>query len=105
MASPPEAVPLVTDDEARLHLRIESTGASPPDAVDALVTMLVLSASDVVADYIKHLDHDWDATTAPPLIKAAVLLVLGALYDRPNENPLSPGVTAILARYRDPALA
>jgi hypothetical protein len=105
MSSPYIPVPLVTDAEARLHLRIDSAGASPPDAVDSAVTMKILQASDIVIDYIKRYDHDWDDATAPPLIKAAVLLVLGTLYDRSNENPLSPGVIAILHRYRDPSLA
>lgn len=106
MSSPPiEAVPLVTDDEARLHLRIDGAMESPPNAVDRLLTMKILQASDIVADYIKQLDHEWDADTAPPTIKAAVLLVLNVIYDSPDQDPLTIGVKSILHRYRDPALA
>jgi hypothetical protein len=43
--------------------------------------------------------------SAPPLIKAAVLLVLAVLFDRPGDDPLMPGVKNILHRYRDPAIA
>jgi hypothetical protein len=105
MTSPPIAVPLVTDDEARLHLRVDGGPESPPSVIDQIVTMKTLQASDIVADYIKQLDHNWNEFTAPPLIKAAVLLVLSVLYDQPDGDPLTPGVKAILHRYRDPALA
>jgi hypothetical protein len=99
------AVPLVTDAEARGHLRIDGTPESPPSAADDILTMYILQASGIVIDYIKQYDHTWDATTAPPLIKAAVLLVLNVLYDTPNHDPLTTGVKAILHRYRDPAVA
>jgi hypothetical protein len=106
MSSPPyDPVALVTEDEARLHLRIDSTGESPPDVVDQTVSMKILQASEIVVDYIKYYDHPWDETTAPQLIKAAVLIVLGVLYDSPDKDPLSDGVKSILHRYRDPALA
>jgi hypothetical protein len=106
MSSPViEAVPLVTDTEARLHLRIDGAPESPAGPVDQLLTTKILQASDIVADYIKSLDHGWDEDTAPPSIKAAVLLVLNALYDRPDQDPLTAGVKSILHRYRDPALA
>jgi len=104
--SPPyTAVPLVTDQEARNHLRIDGTPESPPSTADDLLTMYIMSASGIVIDYIKFYEHVWDTTTAPPLIKAAVLLVLNVLYDDPTADPLTPGVKSILHRYRDPALA
>lgn len=106
MSSPAiEAVPLVTDTEARLHLRIDGQPESPPGPIDQLLTMKILQASDIVADYIKRLDHEWTEDTAPPLIKAAVLLVLNVIYDNPENDPLTTGVKNILHRYRDPALA
>jgi len=105
MTSPTIAVPLVTDTEARLHLRIDVDVESPPGPVDLLLEMKILQASDIVADYIKYLDHPWTETDAPPLIKAAVLLVLSVLYDNPELDPLTVGVKSILHRYRDPALA
>jgi hypothetical protein len=99
------AVPLVTDQEARNHLRIDGTPESPPSAADDLLTMYILQASDIVIDYIKQYEHTWTDTTAPHTIKAAVLLVLNVLYDNPADDPLTPGVKNILHRYRDPALA
>jgi hypothetical protein len=107
MSSPAiEAVPLVTDAEARGHLRIdEDVPESPPGQADLLLTSKILQASDIVADYIKQLDHAWDEDSAPPSIKAAVLLVLNVIYDHPEQDPLTTGVKSILHRYRDPALA
>ena len=107
MSSPAiEAVPLITDLEARLHLRIDDLAPeSPAGPVDLLLTSKILEASDIVADYIKLLDHGWDEDTAPPSIKAAVKLVLNVLYDHPDQDPLTMGVKSILHRYRDPALA
>lgn len=106
MSSPtPTSVALVTDQEARNHLRIYESSESPPSVADNLLTMLILQASNIVVDYIKDYDHGWDEDTAPPLIKAAVLLMLNLLYDDPTADPLSPGIKSILHRYRDPALA
>ena len=56
----------------------------------------------------------WDSTTVPALVQAAILLQLGELYrfrgddqEHGAQTPgdLSPLVTNILRRYRDPALA
>lgn len=105
--SSPEIVPvaLVTEDEARLHLRLDVDAESPPGPVDRLLSMKILQASDIVVDYLKLLDHEWTTDTCPPTVKAAVLLVLTMLYDHVEDDPLTPGVKNLLQRYRDPALA
>jgi hypothetical protein len=102
MSSPFVPVALVTDEEARLHLRVDEVPTTP---TDLLLVMKILQASEIVTDYIKVYEHDWTSSSAPPLIKAAVLLVLTMLYDHPSEDPLTAGVKNILHRYRDPTLA
>jgi hypothetical protein len=49
----------------------------------------------------------WTPANVPTLVKAAILIVLTALYDgrTPEDALLSPAMTDILARMRDPALA
>jgi hypothetical protein len=49
----------------------------------------------------------WIDTTCPPMIKGVVLIILTALYDgrTPGDDLLSDQLCAVLARYRDPALA
>ena len=106
MSSPlEESLALVTDREARLHLHIDATPESPPGEADDLITMKIAHASNIVADYIKNPGNGWTAETAPLLIKAATLLVLGVIYDDAAADPLTPGVKNILHRWRDPAMA
>lgn len=106
MASPePIVVPLVTFTEARNHLRVDGAVESPLGPIDQDIDEKILQASHIVTDYIKRPEHGWTDADAPPLIKAAVLIVLSVLFDRPGEDPLTPGVKNILHRYRDPALA
>lgn len=106
---------LVTLDQAKRHLRIYH------DDENIDVAEKAEQASDIIIDYIKRPDHGWtnavDPSTpsdAPSLIKAAVLLQLGYIWEyRGDEEPefvqadgyLPRAVTSILHRYRDPAYA
>jgi hypothetical protein len=91
---------LVTLAEAKAHLRVLANDQ------DTDITMKALAASDIVIDYIKRPAHGWTDTTAPALVKAAILLVLGALFeDREGGDPISDAVKSLLHRYRDPAYA
>jgi hypothetical protein len=94
---------LVSIERAKEHLNITF------DDNSADLQAKVLEASAIVVDYIKKPEIDWTEETAPPLIQAAVLLVLGDLYDHRGDDgksdPLSQAVRSILHRYRDPALA
>jgi hypothetical protein len=49
----------------------------------------------------------WDSTSAPVMIQGVVLILLTALYDgrTPSDGLLTDQMCAVLARYRDPALA
>lgn len=108
---------LITIDQAKAHLRIDTASGSPVDAADADLLLKMAAAESIVLDYLKvpaTSPEYWNDTTVPPLVQAAVLLQLGELYrfrgDDVEHGPqtagdLSPIVTNILRRYRDPALA
>jgi hypothetical protein len=96
---------LVTLEEARVHLRLTEDEFDDAD-IAATVTFQAEAASDIVIDYIKRPDHGWTDADAPALVKSAILLVLGALFDnREGGDPISEAVQSLLWRYRDPALA
>lgn len=98
---------LVSLDSAKAHLSIDWTDQ------DEELSLKISDASDIVIDYLKRPDHGWDISTVPGQVRAAVLLVLGALWaqregvgDNAAElDPISPTVVSLLRRMRDPALA
>lgn len=100
-------VDLVTLEVAKAHLRVDD------DSEDTFVALKITDASDIVIDYLKRPDHDWDDETVPGPVRAAVLLVLGTLWaDREGSgdgaserDPISPAVVSLLVRMRAPALA
>ena len=96
-------VALVTIGDVRDRLRIDA----PDDDFD--VQAMTEQATDIVVDYLKKPDHTWTPETAPPRIKAAILLVIGRLYmDREGQlegGILSEAVKALVHRDRDPAIA
>lgn len=92
--------PLITMEQARSALRVLS--ADLDEDIDFKVRM----AGDIVMGYIKK-DAEalgWTHETAPYRIRAAVTLVLKALFFEEDE-PLSVAVKNLLHRDRDPALA
>lgn len=111
-------VALITLDEAKRHLRVDHTDD------DADIQEKIEEASDIVLDYCKKtigtLDPDdpsivdWDANL-PGTVRAALKFLLSELYDdriAGTENDerhalgyLTPRITALLHRHRDPALA
>lgn len=113
--------PLLSLDAAKRHLRID------PEVTDfdADLTVKILEASALCLEYIKAPDRerragegapkDWTEATVPDGFRAAVELQLSQLFDDRNagdsDNPavamgyLTPAITAILHRWRDPALA
>lgn len=113
---------LVTTSEANDHLRLDLTtdGNSPPTFTDPRTAELEFKmdqATDAVLDYLKvgqDSPPKWDEVTAPPRVKAAILLVLTSLYDDRAAGEMLKGlsggdlanpVVALLYRLRDPALA
>lgn len=117
MTSPP--IVLVTLAQARAHLRLPpDVAGSPPPADDPDLTLKLAAAQSIVLDYLKdRVDPSWlDELTTPPLVQAAILIQLGELDRFRGDDPdgaggpetdgdLSPAVTNILRRFRDPALA
>lgn len=95
---------LVTFDEARRQVRVADP--NPDEDTAASIELYRQSATDIVIDYLKRADPEWTADTVPAGVKAAVLLVIGALFhDREGGDPLSDAAKSLLHRYRDPALA
>ena len=90
---------------------------SPTDAAEADLLLKMAQAESIILDYLKvpaWSPPAWDETTVPPLVQAAVLLQLGELYRFRGDDveapahtvgDLSPVITNLLRRYRDPALA
>lgn len=102
---------LVTLEVAREHLK-------PPGTIDDVrIQRLIEEASALVLDYIKLPADSYHSTggelqadDVPPVVRSAVLLVLGALYDNadgqdPDKQPLSDAVKALLHSRRVPTLA
>lgn len=104
---------ILTLQQAKDHLNIWTPIASPLDAVDRDISMKMEEAESIILDYLKS-DDGWDDTNVPPLVRAAILQQLAELYRFRGDDErgpvyedgqLSPTITNILRRYRDPALA
>lgn len=99
-------VSLVTLEAAKAHLRLDDADQ------DQEVATRIGDASDIIIDYLKRPEHGWTEASVPGQVRAAVLLVLGALWvnrdavgDAADMDPISPAVVSLLRRMRDPALA
>ena len=98
----------VTLEEAKKQCNVDH------DDDDTLLQRLVLDGTAIVADYLKISEDLYDVLGSPSgvpyVIRAATLLVIGALYENREGNadgpqPLSQAVKDLLHRYRDPAIA
>jgi len=126
-------VALVSQAEAMAQLRLNEAAMNAEQIAD--VMFKAEQASAIIVDYLKRpfiegpvtpsppppVARDdppapsvppeppaaWTPATTPILVKGIILVVLTALYDgrTPEDALLSPNVTAVLERYRDPALA
>lgn len=112
------AATFITDEDAAGHLRLDLvTDANSPEVVidDRLpdLHLKMIAAEAVVLDYLKVTGEDWTSETVPDVVRAAILLVLGALWeDRDGTEALGKlmdartgTVALLLMRLRDPALA
>jgi hypothetical protein len=101
----------VSLQQAADHLRIPAYLPGSPQTADPDLVLKLAQAEAVILDYLKD-----DAPDHSPLITAAILLQLGELWrfrgdDLENlqiahtAGDLSPVVTNVLRRLRDPALA
>lgn len=108
-------MPILSLQDAKDHIQPGSQDA------DGDLLLKLEAAEAIVFDYINTTDARrletalWvDSGTLPPLVRAAILLQLGELYrfrgddtDGPIQTAgdLSPTITNILRRYRDPVVA
>lgn len=106
-------------DHARLPLT--ASNASPEDNPVLRDLRLKLEiAQQIILDYLKdRASDDWqDEYTTPPIVQGAILQQFLELWRFRGDNPgsieqspqyqdgqLSPTITNMLRRYRDPALA
>lgn len=104
---------LITLQQAKDHLQIWTEITSPLDPVDRDITTKMEEAESIIIDYLKS-DYGWDVDTVPPFVRAAVLQKLAELFrfrgddergPEHEDGQLSPTITNLLRRYRDPALA
>jgi hypothetical protein len=120
---------LITLQQAKDHLKITTP---PGDVEDPDLILKIAVAEELVRDYVAQRRDDpadawastvaaWDVDADPPVlppfrVQAAVLLQLGDLWryrgddlatDQPTRasGELAQGVTALLYRLRDPAVA
>lgn len=99
----PNLVPL---EVAKTHLKI----TDPAD--DAEVTTKLGHASDAIRRFIdERADPTWDETSAPPVVQAATLYLLGALWVKRGDDDDTAtartwdAIDQILRQTRDPAVA
>lgn len=113
-------MPIVTPEQAVAHLRIPiALGLTPPDPAEADLRLKLAAAEAIILDYLKpKTGVDVPTYQGDPLVQAAILIELGELYrfrgddpenqgsdQDPERGELSPMITNILRRYRDPAIA
>jgi len=95
---------LVTLSEARKHVKVSDTDD------DAELASKLAQAEAIITVYLKsQADSTWNETTTPRPVQAAVLLMLGHLYehrgdDMGGDEALWAAVGRLLVMYRDPAL-
>lgn len=116
--------PLVTLQQACDHIRRPDldVGTSSPEASSEVrdLEMKLAIAQQTILDYLKdRANEDWDdPSTTPPLVQGAILIQFAELWRFRGDDPgsiesapkyedgqLSPTITNMLRRYRDPALA
>ena len=100
-------VPLVSLQTAKDHLHLTDT------THDADITAKLDAAQEyVIGKLFTAADATWTETTAPRVIRSAILLMLDALYERrggdEGNDELSKAQRAVedlIALYRDPTVA
>lgn len=106
------------DNALRLNLAADLGDPSGDDADTSRlddINLKITQATDIVLDYIgANADEYWDVDTVPGRVSAAIILVIGSLYDDSAKGELLKGlagndltnpVVGLLYRLRDPTLA
>lgn len=93
---------IITEDEAKLSLRLGET-LDDNDAAD--LELAIAQATGIYLQY--HPENEWDDSspaTDTDSIKAAVLILLHAIWDNRGEDPI-PKAYDLMRLNRGPALA
>ena len=111
------------DNALRLDLAADIGGDPSGDTGDTSrlddVILKIAQAEDIVLDFIQPKpDPAWTESTAPPRVKAAIIIAVRCLLDESEENtailsglaggdvdPAKNTIAALLWRLRDPSLA
>jgi hypothetical protein len=102
------AAVLVTLAQAKAHLHITMPDGDPGDAD---IQLKLDQAEAVIRNYLKKAnDAAWTPATVPLEVTAAILLMLGRLYeqrgdDEDNDERLWQAIDRLLARHHTPAIA
>lgn len=116
---------LVSLQEVKRHLRLPEEFDSPLSAHDEDLQAKIDQATELILGYIARRSTDttwaatiagWDASTAPQVVRAAILRQTACFYRFRGDDPageapvtdggyLAPGVATLLHRLRDPVLA
>ena len=105
----------LTLEEAKKTLRVTIADD------DVLIAMYLQTAQSLIVDYLERATTDsvvlveiggWDGATVPELVRAAVIVQLGELYEVRTVAPslpvpadLSPEVRRFLGRYLEAVIA
>lgn len=96
---------LVTLLQCKKHLHVED------DLHDVEITLKRDQATATIVDYLEsRADPTWTDQTVPGQVSAAILLLLGNLYEHRGDDMQADeacwqAITRLLVRSRDPALA
>lgn len=80
MSSQP-MMPVVTLDQVKKHLRLCLNDAEENDHLDLIISAAVSHASQYIDRPIPWTDQAGELVPVPPDVKAAILLIIGDLYE------------------------
>lgn len=90
-------------ESVKQELRVDT------DDDDERILRTMDQAVAVVLDFLKVASDTYENVDGvndfPDIVYAAIVGVIGSMYDYPQDDPLTPAVRSMLHRMRDPALA
>lgn len=86
-----QTLPVVTLNQVKNHLRLCPNDADENDHLDLLIQAAVSHASQYLGRPVPWLDKDGSPVPVPPDVQAAVLLIIGDLYE--NREGVITGIS------------
>lgn len=77
-------------EEAKVHLRLDP---EPDSDQDPYIEDLIAAAEDYAAQFMGREELPWDSSGAPASVRAAILLIIGDLYE--NREGAMVGVSRV----------